>query len=252
MYTNEESITKALKLVSRFVAARHPNAAAALLAGSAARGEATPSSDYDVVLLFDSLSNGAWREMVSFEGRDFEVFAHDLGTLSYFFREIETPSGRPVLARMVVEGSPIEPTSPDLLAAAKQIALDTLQAGPPALDETALELRRYAITDLAQALWVPRDEATALAINASLYSALSDFFLRAACQWSATGKATSRALAAADPKIADQFAIAFSSLFKASDDTLVQALIDTVLTPYGGRMRGGFKQLAPASWRDQP
>jgi predicted nucleotidyltransferase len=250
MYTNEESITEALKLVSRFVTGRHPNAAAALLAGSAARGEATSNSDYDVVLLFESLSEGAWREMVNFEGRDFEVFAHDLATLSYFFREIETPSGRPVLATMVVEGLPIESSSPDLVAAAKQIALDTLQAGPPALDETAFELHRYKITDLAQALWVSRDEATALAINASLYSALSDFFLRAAHQWSATGKATSRALAAADPKIADQFAIAFASLFKTGNAALVQTLVDDILAPHGGRMRAGFKQLAPPSWRD--
>ena len=53
-----------------------------------------------------------------------------------------------------------------------------------------------------------------LAIGTSLYNALADFFLRAAGEWNATGKAIPNAIAATDPKIADQFGSAFSSLFK--------------------------------------
>src|ERR1700727_2498530 len=119
MDDKEKAITDALKLVGRFVAARYPNSAAALLAGSAARGENKDSSDYDVVILFNSLPEGAWREMANFEGHDFEVFAHDLSTLSYFFKQIDVPSGRPVLVRMVAEGLPIELTSSSLVATAK-------------------------------------------------------------------------------------------------------------------------------------
>jgi hypothetical protein len=228
----------------------YPKAAASLLAGSAARGQAMPNSDYDVVLLFHSPIEGAWREMVNFEDHDFEVFAHDLATLSWFFKEIDVPSGHPVLVKMVAEGLPIEPSSTDLIATAKQLALDTLRSGPIGLDDRTLESRRYAITGLAHALLAPRDEASILAVGASLYNALADFFLRAAGHWSGTGKATSKALAAADPKIADQFAIAFLSLFKAGDAILLQALVDEILTPYGGRIRGGFRQQAPPSWRD--
>ena len=160
MHSKEKAIAEALQLVSKFVAMRHPNAAAALLAGSASRGEATPTSDYDVVLLFDKLPQGAWREMVNFEDHDFEIFAHDLATLSYFLREIETTSGKPVLAKMIAEGLPTESTSHAIIATARQMALATLQAGPPPFDETTLELHRYAITDLTQALSAPRDEAT--------------------------------------------------------------------------------------------
>jgi predicted nucleotidyltransferase len=257
MHNQERSIAEALQLVGRFASTHYPNAAAALLAGSAARGVATLSSDYDVILLFDSLPEGAWREMVDFEGHDFEVFAHDLATLSYFFREIEKTSGLPVLARMVAEGLLIEPASPALVVAAKQIALDTLESGAPPLNQTTIELRRYAITDLAQALSTPHNEASVIAIGTSLYTALADFFLRATGQWSATGKATPSTLSAADPKIADpkindHFTMAFLSLFKTGDATLVQALVDDILTPHGGRMRAGFKQLAPTSWRDRP
>ena len=188
--------------------------------------------------------------MLSFEDHDIEIFAHDLATLSYFFREIETTSGQPVLVKMVAEGVPIKSASPALVATAKQMALATLQSGPPALDRTTFELRRYAITDLAQALSVPRGEATTLAIGTTLYTALTDFFLRAAGHWSAAGKATPNALAAADPTIADQFAIAFSALFKTGNTTSVLTLVDAILEPYSGRMRAGFKQQAPPSWRD--
>jgi predicted nucleotidyltransferase len=58
MHNKERSIADALQLVGRFASTQYPNAAAALLAGSAARGVATLSSDYDVILLFDSLPEG--------------------------------------------------------------------------------------------------------------------------------------------------------------------------------------------------
>src|SRR5258706_422295 len=76
----------AVHLAGRFVASRHPTAIAAILAGSRARAVASSASDYDVVLLFESLPNGAWREMAIFEGEHVEVFAHDLGPLAYFCR----------------------------------------------------------------------------------------------------------------------------------------------------------------------
>jgi len=250
MHNKEKSIAEASQLISRFVATHYPKAAAAILAGSAARGEATPNSDYDIVLLFEELPEGAWREMVSFEDHDLEIFAHDLETLSYFLREIETTSGKPVLAKMIAEGLPIKSAAPGILATAKQMALATLQSGPPPLDKTTLGVRRYAITDLTQALSAPRDEATILAIGTTLYTALAEFFLRARGNWTATGKAIPNALAEADPKIADQFAIAFSSLFKTGNTTPAQILVDAILAPYGGRMRAGFKQQAPPAWRD--
>ena len=53
-----------------FVARCHPDAEAALLAGSRSRG-----TDYDVILLFGELPNGAWRETSAFEEQVIETFA---------------------------------------------------------------------------------------------------------------------------------------------------------------------------------
>jgi hypothetical protein len=139
----------AVHLVGRFVASRHPAAIAAILAGSRARGVASSASDYDVILLFESLPNGAWREMTMCEGQHVEVFAHDLGTLAYFCRAMDRPSGIPALPAMIAEGE-----------------------------------------------------------------------------------------------------VAFTALFATSDAVAVQGLVDAVLAPFGGRLREGFLQSAPAEWRD--
>ena len=46
-------VAEAMAFARRFVAVRYPAAQAALLAGSRARGEGRPDSDYDLFLLFD-------------------------------------------------------------------------------------------------------------------------------------------------------------------------------------------------------
>lgn len=244
------ALAEALGLVRHFVAARHPAAEAVLLAGSHARGEATAGSDYDVVLLFGSLPDGAWREMALFEGRHVEAFAHDPGTLAYFCREVDRPSGVPALPAMVAEGVCVLAHSCALLDAARVIARETLRLGPAPLDADALRSRRYAITDLAAALQRGRDRGVLIAAASALHAALADFALRAAGHWSASGKALPRALAAVDPAVAARFEAAFTALFAAGETDPVQELVDAVLSPHGGRLREGFHRVAPAAWRD--
>lgn len=63
-----EAVEISLKMVRRFVNHYHSTASAVVLAGSRSRGSGFCDSDYDVILLFSSLQEGAWREMVAFEG----------------------------------------------------------------------------------------------------------------------------------------------------------------------------------------
>jgi hypothetical protein len=240
----------AADLVGRFVASRHPTAIAAILAGSRARAVASSVSDYDIVLLFESLPNGAWREMVEFEGQHVEVFAHDLGILTYFCRAVDRPSGIPGLPVMVAEGLVVLSRSTPALTAAREVAAETLRLGPPPLDTTNLRTRRFAISELAVALRPDRDRHVLLAAGASLYAALADFALRAADRWSASGKALPRALTTMDPALANRFETAFTTLFAVGDVAPVQALVDTVLAPHGGRLREGYLLRAAAEWRE--
>ena len=178
----------AVHLVGRFVVSRHPTAIAAILAGSRARAVASSASDYDVVLLFESLPNGAWREMTMFEGQHVEVFAHDLGTLAYFCRAVDRPSGIPALPAMIAEGLVVLARSEAALAAAQTLATKTLASGPPPLDANAIRARRFVISELASSLQPGRDRHVLLAAGTALYAALADFALRGANRCTASGK----------------------------------------------------------------
>src|SRR5260370_18611440 len=94
----------AVHVIRRFVAARYPTAIAAILAGSRARGVASSTSDYDAILLFESLPNGGGGEMTMFEGQHVEVFAPDLGTLPHFFPPLDPPSGIPAFPPIIAAG----------------------------------------------------------------------------------------------------------------------------------------------------
>lgn len=238
-------MVEALDFARRFVARHHPGADAAVLAGSQARGEGMSGSDYDVVLLYPSLPKGGWRKMTLFEGQHIEVFAHDLKTLAYFCNEVDRLSGKPVLPAMVIEGVAIWSRAPATLEAARRIASEILRLGPPPLDEAALRVRRYTITDLASALRTGREKHVILATGAALYSALADFALRAAGRWSASGKAFPKELSRMNGPLATQFEAAFAALFAGGETAQVQVLVDVVLAPYGGRLREGFEQGHP-------
>jgi predicted nucleotidyltransferase len=157
--------TDVLGVVGRFVASHYSAARVAILAGSRTRGDELSSSDYDIVLLFESLQNGAWREMVEFEGQHIEVFAHDLATLAYFCHAVDRPSGFPALPVMVAEGVVVPSQSSPALTAAREIAAETLRR-PPSLDTTTMRTRRFVISELVVSLRPDRDKHVLLAIGA--------------------------------------------------------------------------------------
>ncbi len=80
---------------------RYPEAQVLFCGGSIVRGEGTPTSDLDVVVVFERVER-AWRDSFYFQGYPVEVFAHDHETLAYFVDHDEK-RGRPVLSQIVSE-----------------------------------------------------------------------------------------------------------------------------------------------------
>jgi hypothetical protein len=230
--------------------ARFSDAAAVLLAGSAARGEATAYSDLDLVVLYEHVPH-AWRESFVSDGWPVEAFVHDVETLRYFFVEVDGRAGTPSLATMVLEGVEVSAgaQSSAVAAAAKQLAGDILTAGPGALSEHELRQRRYVLTDLVDDLRAPRSCAERVAAAARLYELLADCILRAAGRWSARGKSVPRVLAQHDAALAGRFVAAFEVLFREGDAAGVLALVEDVLRPLGGWLFAGYRGDAPAAWR---
>jgi predicted nucleotidyltransferase len=83
-----ESAIDAARKVAR---TRYPDAVLLLVAGSIVRGEGTPHSDLDLVVVYPKIE-AAFRESFVFDGLPVDTLVHDPETLHYFFVDVE-PSG---------------------------------------------------------------------------------------------------------------------------------------------------------------
>lgn len=175
--------------------------AAVFVGGSFLGPAATPTSDLDLVVLFDRVAT-AWRETLRVRGTTVEVFAHDPETFAYFCNEVDGPAGTAALAEMVAQGVGLTPESPTA-ARVLGFARRFLDAGPPPLDAAALAMRRYAVTTLLEDLGDARRPDEALMTAAELQAALADLALRGAGLWSGKGKQLARRLRRHDEPLAD-------------------------------------------------
>ena len=239
-------------IAARLVQQQYPTAVAAIIGGSFATGRQTPTSDIDLLLLFEHV-DCAWRSTIVAEGRTVELFAHDVATFTYFCQEMDAPGGAVPLARMVLEGENIVAGGEAygrLLALAQTIDA----AGPPVLDVDDLQRRRYAITTLLEDLVDSRHPGEALAVACQLYAALADLHLRAAGQWSGGGKHLFRHLQAFDGAVAGQLdgALRLAAGDLPAGQRAFAQVSAAVLAPVGGPLLEGFTLPAPAHWRSDP
>lgn len=226
---------------------RFSDAEVLFLAGSVVRGEGTPHSDLDIVVVYKKVST-AYRDSFFYQGWPIEVFIHDPETLQYFFDETDGKTGIPALASMVSEGIEVPQTS-EFALAVKASAKSVLEAGPKALSAEDIKRHRYMITDLCDDLRCPGTPEEALATGTVLYQTLADFFFRSKNMWSAKRKNIPKRLKIVDPLFAKQFNAAFQKLFANNDSTPILSLAETLLQPYGGYMFEGYRLDAPATWR---
>jgi predicted nucleotidyltransferase len=226
---------------------KYPDASVILLAGSIVRGESTPFSDLDLVVIFDKLP-AAYRESFNFQGFPIEAFVHDPETLNYFLFEVDRPSGIPSLAQMVLEGVEI-PKPNGLSRSLKQLAASVIQLGPPELSEEDVRKLRYNITSLTDDIREPRSRDELLAAATELYEALANYYLRTNHRWSARGKSIPRILRQADADLCLRYSTSFDELFTHSRPETVVALVEEILTPRGGLLFDGHRLDAPANYR---
>jgi predicted nucleotidyltransferase len=229
---------------------RYKDADAVFAAGSIIRGEGTPSSDLDLVVVYAQLPS-AYRESFKFDGFPIEAFVHDPETLEYFFVELDRPSGVPALPQMVVEGIEI-PQASAISQGLKRRAAALIAAGPPALDRDSERRMRYCVTDLVDDLRAPRSPNEMTGAGSRLYELLADYYLRRQGLWSAKGKAIPRVLRQADATFCNTYCDAFAALFARGEPDAVIRLAEDILRESGGPLFEGFRSDAPPTWRRQP
>lgn len=224
---------------------RYAPAQIMFLTGSAATGELTPSSDLDLLVLFDKLPN-AYRESFVFRHWNIEAFVHDHETLRYFFHTDAT-SGDPVVLRMIVDGIPV-PEPSDLSRSLQEFAAALLNAGPRPLSDEQERRVRYMITSLSVDLRDPRSMGEVLATGAALYELVASYYLRTSHRWAASGKMIPRRLHEANAGFGAEFEAAFAELFAGRPDQLLR-LVEQMLAPRGGLLFDGYRYDAPEAWR---
>lgn len=225
-----------LDLARRFVDAQFPLATVVIVAGSAARGTRTATSDIDLLLIgpdemftegTDSLAAS-----FAFDGEVFEVFAYtEDGFNRWAARGVEQQ--RPVIVEMLVEGSALRsgPELDGLLARWKPVF-----ARGPVSDPHELAMRRYVITDLLDDLTDSTDRLEQHVIMASLFEQLGGLLLVSNHRWIGAGKYLPRRLRAWDPERTDQLA----APFLAGDVAGALAIAQRELDAAGGRVQAGF------------
>jgi predicted nucleotidyltransferase len=216
---------------------RYAGARVVLLAGSVLRGEATPASDLDLVVVYERLPH-AWREAFVSGGWPVEAFVHDPETLNHFF-EVDRRRAIPALMRMVIEGVEI-PEPSHFSARIKKQAAEMFEAGPPRWTEDDIRLMRYRLTDWLDDLRHPRSPDELIATGAYLYGDVADFFLRSRGLWAAHSKTIPRRLLEVDASFAERCRHAFESLFAGRRAEPVHALVEEMLAPFGGLLFDGF------------
>ena len=243
MRTLEQAQTVARKVME----IKFPSAQAAFCAGSIVRGEATETSDIDLVVIFPKLKQ-AWRESFIVDGLPVEAFVHDPSTLYYFFEEIDAKSGAPSLPQMVVEGILVWGDESNVKQL-RAVASGLLKKGPKRLSDDDICNRVYVITDLVDDFKSPRSRIEAIGIATRLYESLADFALRSQGKWSGAGKQIPRALARASANLHHKFTTAFEAFFRSGDASQIINLAEELVEPFGGFVFDGYKREAPEAWR---
>ncbi|WP_312094321.1 nucleotidyltransferase domain-containing protein [Niallia sp.] len=225
-----------IKAAHRFIDTYFTNCNAAILAGSVVRGQATATSDLDIVI-FDEKIEASYRESVLEFGWPIELFVHNLSSYKDFFL-MDYNIAKPSMQRMVVEGIVLRDNG--ILQDIRQEAEKMLEEGPKEWTEDTIRTKRYFISDVLDDFIGSDSEQEVIFIASTLSFLLYEFVLRVNKQWIGTSKWMVRSLQQYDTKFADEFIAAFDTFYRNREKVKIILLADKVLQPYGGKLFAGF------------
>ncbi|WP_028784754.1 nucleotidyltransferase domain-containing protein [Thalassobacillus devorans] len=225
-----------VKAAHKFANQYYPDCQGAILAGSVVRGEATETSDLDIII-FDRMLSSSYRESLIEFDWPIEVFLHNFTSYRQYFKS-DCERARPSLPRMVAEGIVLKDDG--IIGSIKQEAQALLEKGPEEWPAKTIEMKRYFITDTLEDLIGSSHRDEQLFIANTLAELVSEFVLRTNRRWIGTSKWTVRALKNYDEKFANEFVEVFDVFYQTDDKSSIIRLVDEILKPYGGRLFEGF------------
>lgn len=227
---------KPVEAAKMFIDEFSPQCQGAILAGSVVRGEATDTSDLDIVI-FDNKISSSYRESLIQFGWPIEVFVHNLTSYqSYFDSDVER--ARPSLPRMVAEGIILKDEG--IVESIKIEAKKLLDKGPAEWSEETINFKRYFLTDTLDDFIGCKNRAEEIFIANQLAELASEFLLRTNRQWIGSSKWIVRALKQYDELFASRFVDAFDNYYRTGEKENVIKIVEEILAPFGGTLFEGF------------
>ncbi|WP_432549096.1 nucleotidyltransferase domain-containing protein [Kineococcus arenarius] len=223
---------------ARALVDRHyPEAVVAVLAGSSARGQLTPTSDLDVVLVLPGRAC-SFRRTLRHEGRLAEVFAYTPDELRRWW-DVDAATSRCTLVHMCASGVLLRGER-DGGPAMQQQARVFLAAGPPPAGDDELAARRYRLTASVDDLRDATDAGEWQVLAAEVLLEAAQLHLLVRRQWLGSGKWLLRRLRDADPDLAQRLVQAHRHAVCAVQVQPLVQVVEEVLRGGGGSLAEGY------------
>jgi hypothetical protein len=219
-------------LADRFVTDFYSHADGALLGGSIAAGNDTPTSDLDIVLLFPS-GHPNYAETTTYEGRIVEVFAHTPESIAYW-NQREVAERRPILADLCAHSLVLRGTT--LATKVQADARELLAEGSAPLTQAENDSLRYALSAELDDLRGTASPAERFAIRAQVFGSAAELLLHLERIWLGKGKWLVRQLTLSKDPLAAQLVEWAASRGLDSD---LDAVCTGVLAKAGGWLQDG-------------
>jgi len=227
-------VTDFVARARRFVAAYYPQALAAFLGGSAASGEATDSSDLDILILLpEEWASASFVETVTFEAQLVEVFVYGRDALLPWLTKGRN-EGRPVLDSLIAFGVSLVPGDvADCMAADSRAVLD---AGLAPIDAEQLDRRRYVLSALVDDAAEATDLGVRTVVSWAAWKEAAELAQLWTGRWAGTGKWLLRELRANG----DPFGLAAWADQGGRDTDALLTSCSALLDEVGGSLQSGY------------
>ncbi|GAC1513862.1 MAG: nucleotidyltransferase domain-containing protein [Chloroflexota bacterium] len=229
-----------LEAAQAFVDARFPDASVALVGGSVVRGEATPTSDLDIVIVHAHPVR-PYRETFRAHGWPVEVFVHTVKSWRFYVAQ-DVARRTPSMPAMTAEGVVLRDRD-GLAATIKGEARAILEAGPPSLSDEETENRRYGLTDVLDDFVGADRFDEGMIVAGMMAQSATDLMLAHRGRWTGHGKWMLRSLHRADPESAGRLSAALESYARDWSKALMTAWTQRALDMVGGPLFEGYHSM---------
>ena len=228
---------EALKAAKKFIDDYFPDCLVAFLGGSVVRGEATKTSDLDIVVISSTIES-AYRESLYKYGWPIEVFVHTKESYKVFFK-MDIENRVPSLPRMCSEGITLKDVA-DLAKVIKDEANKLLSQGVMAFTEQELHNQRYLITDRLDDLVGAKNSDQEIFLVNELTEIIANFILVNSGRWKSKGKWIPKSLKQLDEELYLKLMNSLDEFYKKDNKKEFVNFVETQLSRFGGKLFDGY------------